>query len=156
MKQLFESSPAAASPVPADYKASLFGHPDDVLSNPDLTPAEKRAILASWVSDVRAVENAPSLRQLDNGATVSIDVVLQALKSLDAGEGQAERLERKSYHMRPAARRKSSPIPDWLRRAVRLDHFDDDDSPPSAPAAAAIPRRLSPPRVEAVQTLRSG
>jgi len=135
----------------------MFGHPDEVLSSPDLTLAEKRAILAAWVSDARAVENAPSLRLLDNGATVSIDLILEALKSLDKGGGVARQRSRKSHHLPPITRRKSHAVPDWLRRAVRLDHFDnDDDDPPSAPASAAIPLRLRPPKTEALQILCGG
>lgn len=150
MKQLLDSSPATG-PIPADFRASLFGHPDDVLSSPDLSPAEKRALLASWISDARAVENAPALRRLDNGATVSLDDILQALKSLDIGDGSAEH-----HRLPPVARRKlkGKSVPDWLRRAIRLDHFDDDDNPPSAPAAAAVPPRLRLPKTQPVRMLR--
>lgn len=58
-------------------------HPNKVASDLWLTQAEKREILASWASDVRAVPDAPALRQLDNGAVVRIDDVLRALKSLN-------------------------------------------------------------------------
>lgn len=34
--------------------------PDDVVNDPGMTEAEKRAILASWISDVRAVIDAPA------------------------------------------------------------------------------------------------
>ena len=44
----------------------------EVLANPDLTVAERRAILASWASDARAVEDAPQLRQLENGARMLV------------------------------------------------------------------------------------
>jgi hypothetical protein len=47
--------------------------------DPKLTTAEKKAVLASWISDARAVENAPSLRRLDSGAVVEVDAILHAL-----------------------------------------------------------------------------
>lgn len=151
MKQLLDSSPAPGGPVPVDFRASLFGHPDDVLNSPDLSPADKRAILASWISDARAVENVPALCRLDNGATVSLDDILHALKSLDNEDGSAEH-----HRLPPVARRKftGKSVPDWLRRAIRLDHFDDDDNPPSAPAAAAVPPRLRLPKTQPVRMLR--
>ncbi len=41
-----------------------FTIPDDVLKDPHLTHAEKREILASWASDVSAVQDEPTLRWL--------------------------------------------------------------------------------------------
>ncbi|MGO8396552.1 hypothetical protein ACC760_39155, partial [Rhizobium ruizarguesonis] len=38
-----------------------FDHPDEVVSAP-LSTDEKRAILASWMSDLHAVESLPELR----------------------------------------------------------------------------------------------
>ena len=69
---LFQSSRSSAAP----YGAAIYTHPSDVTSNPKLTTAEKRAILASWISDARAVENAPSFRRLDSGAVVEVDAIL--------------------------------------------------------------------------------
>ena len=46
--------------LPLDWlitPAAAFNHPDDVLSHSGLTIAEKRAILASWASDVHAVDD---------------------------------------------------------------------------------------------------
>ena len=57
----FQSS-RPESPAPA-YAEAIYTHPDDVTSDPKLTTAEKRAVLASWISDARAIENAPSLRR---------------------------------------------------------------------------------------------
>ncbi|MEJ2377846.1 MAG: hypothetical protein P8Y71_21465 [Pseudolabrys sp.] len=34
------------------HPAQAFGHPSKVVNDPDLTLNEKRAILASWASDV--------------------------------------------------------------------------------------------------------
>lgn len=41
-----------------------FTIPDDVLKDPHLSLTEKRAILASWASDVSAVQDEPTLRWL--------------------------------------------------------------------------------------------
>jgi hypothetical protein len=44
------------------HPAQAFEHPSNVVTDPDLTLNEKRAILASWASDACAVEAIPSLR----------------------------------------------------------------------------------------------
>jgi len=79
-----------------------FAHPRDVVTDPDLTLSEKRAILASWASDASAVEAAPALR-LGPGCSrpVPVDDILDALRSLDK-----EVLE------------KAAETP-WLRRQLR-------------------------------------
>lgn len=103
-------------------------HPDEVVGDPWLTPAQKREVLASWASDVRAVPDAPALRQLDNGAVVRISDVLQALRSLDEGErpGRLFTGRRIRFPSRPSpASRRSWP--------------DDDDDPPPCPAMIARP-----------------
>jgi hypothetical protein len=76
---LFQSTRSSATP----YRVPLYTHPRDVTTDPKLTAAEKRAVLASWISDARAVEDAPSLRQLDSGVVVEVDAILQALVLLD-------------------------------------------------------------------------
>jgi hypothetical protein len=48
-----------------------FSHPNEVLDHPELSPTEQRAILASWVSDARALEGAYWMRCLDNGSVVT-------------------------------------------------------------------------------------
>jgi hypothetical protein len=66
------------------HPAQAFGHPSEVVSDPDLTLNEKRAILASWASDACAVEAAPSLRRAPGGKKpVSFDDVMEALRALD-------------------------------------------------------------------------
>jgi hypothetical protein len=85
-----ELSPQGA--LPLDWlvtPAAAFNHPDDVLSHSGLTIAEKRAILASWVSDAHAVEDMPWLRQLECGARIPLSEVLSALRSLDGEENSA-------------------------------------------------------------------
>jgi hypothetical protein len=76
------------------HPARVFTHPSEVVEHPELSPGEKRAILASWASDACAVEAAPSLRRLPGAAgPVGIDDVLAALRALDP-EGAQERATR--------------------------------------------------------------
>ncbi|WP_201861348.1 hypothetical protein [Microvirga soli] len=65
--------------------SQVFVHPHDVVTAPDLSREDKRAILAAWASDVWAVESAPGLRRCPGLAdrTVPVDAVLDALRSLD-------------------------------------------------------------------------
>ncbi len=42
--------------------AAVFAHPRDVLSDPDLSNEEKRAILSSWASDACAIQCLPGMR----------------------------------------------------------------------------------------------
>jgi hypothetical protein len=64
--------------------ADAFDHPNDVVNDPDLTLAEKRAILASWASDACALEAVPALRK-PSGARrpLPIDDIFDALRELD-------------------------------------------------------------------------
>jgi hypothetical protein len=66
------------------HPGMVFTHPQDVVSNPNLSKAEKRAILASWASDASAVASCPALRA-PNGlkAPVHTDEILEALCALD-------------------------------------------------------------------------
>jgi hypothetical protein len=81
------------------HPGSVFDHPKDVLADASLSRAEKRAILASWASDAAAVASCPSLRAMPGASTVvSIDVILEALSSLDRGPrhppgGKTQRLK---------------------------------------------------------------
>ncbi len=121
--------------------AAIYLHPEEVAGDPELTLADKRAILASWISDARAVENAPTLRRLDSGAVVEADAILRALGSLDGSSSD------------PATRRHPAPFPGrrvraaskWMRRIGLPPRFnDDDDDPPQAPAGVGAPFR--PPK----------
>lgn len=61
-----------------------FAHPHEVLKDPLLDAAEKRAILSSWASDASAVEDHPTLRWLwGTQAPVPLSEVLEALARLD-------------------------------------------------------------------------
>ena len=69
----------------------VFRHPREVLGYPGLSRAEKRAILASWASDARAVESCPGLRCLPGcrAEPVPLDTILAALQALDDGAAPA-------------------------------------------------------------------
>src|SRR5437016_5604271 len=66
------------------HPAQAFGHPSEVVTDPDLTLNEKRAILASWASDASAIEEAPELRKSPAGRPpVRFDDIMEALRTLD-------------------------------------------------------------------------
>ena len=65
------------------HPAGAFRTPMEVVNDPDMTVQEKRAILASWASDVCAVEAAPELRQPPAAPIVRFDEIMDALKRLD-------------------------------------------------------------------------
>jgi hypothetical protein len=102
-----ERAGANGSPGFAPWEAlvepdRIFAHPQDVLAAPHLTREEKRAVLASWASDVWAVESAPGLRHCPGlpGHRVSLDAVLAALKTLDPDPPPAPR-SRPAPRVRP-------------------------------------------------------
>lgn len=66
------------------HPATAFEHPSQVVDDPDMTLAEKRAVLASWASDACAVEAVPALREPIPGKTVKFDEIMEALRRLDA------------------------------------------------------------------------
>lgn len=119
--------------MPADdllsRKLVVFAHPDEVLRDGELSIEDKRALLASWVSDAFSIENSPSLRQLESGAVVRVDDIMEALKSLDEPRHEAAFTISQSF-----ARRAGKPI---ARRRNRSPH--DDDEPPPPAAGARIP-----------------
>lgn len=66
-----------------------FSDPTDVLKDPWLDLAEKRAILSSWASDACAVEDRPDLRwPLGAEAPIAVAEVLAALARLDQLEAK--------------------------------------------------------------------
>jgi hypothetical protein len=68
------------------HPGTKFEHPRDVISHPNLSEAEKRAILASWASDASAIASCPALRAPDGlKGPVTIDEILEALCELDGG-----------------------------------------------------------------------
>ena len=110
MTRSFSYSKAAPSPTPSSV-ATIYNHPMDVTNNSTLTIAEKKAILASWISDARAV--APSLRRLDRGAVVPVDEIRQALVSLDEPMLGGRDTDR---HQLLHFKRRRDAVAKWLRR----------------------------------------
>ena len=71
---------------------SRFLHPFDVTRHPSLELEVKRALLATWASDRSAVRNKPALRKPPGARrAVPVDDVLEALRSLDRGDGERAR-----------------------------------------------------------------
>jgi hypothetical protein len=61
-----------------------FVHPRDVLKDPFLDVAEKRAVLSSWASDASSVRDDPTLRWLlGTPEPVPLAEVREALQRLD-------------------------------------------------------------------------
>jgi hypothetical protein len=65
------------------HPSQMFQHPRDVVSDPDLSLNQKRAILATWASDACAIEAAPALRKTPAGRVVSFDEIMDAMRALD-------------------------------------------------------------------------
>lgn len=84
-----EEATAATSAAHLLHPAKHFNHPRDVLAAVDIGNDEKRAILASWASDIFAIESIPALR-LHPGTdkAVPYDEIIEALKTLDKDDVQ--------------------------------------------------------------------
>jgi hypothetical protein len=129
-----------ACPEPLLSVTAALMHPDDVMSNLQLTRAQKRELLASWASDARAVRDLPALRQLDNGAIVRVDDVLRALRALDDDDVRIGR--HAPAWIRPLVQRQRRRPVSWPKIALRRrSRDDDDDDPPPCPAIIARPPR---------------
>jgi hypothetical protein len=121
----------------------VFRHPREVLAHPLLSRAEKRAILASWASDVCALENAPGLRCLTGcrAEPVPVDAVLAVLADLDR-DASRNTGARPTTKLSPRRRPRAIGRPGWPLRPGRRD---DDDEPPPCPAAIMpVPRPRTP------------
>lgn len=69
------------------HPAMHFDQPRDVLMADNISKDEKRAILASWASDICAIESMPAWRRYPGTERiVSYDEVLTALKALDGDD----------------------------------------------------------------------
>jgi hypothetical protein len=74
------------------HPAQAFEHPMSLVNDPDLTLSEKRAILASWASDICGREGAPALRCIPGTfKPVAFDDVMDALRNLDRMAGGERR-----------------------------------------------------------------
>jgi hypothetical protein len=94
------------SPDELLHPANAFGHPSQVVNDPDLTLNEKRAILASWASDACAVEaSAP------RDSAVRFEDIMDALRTLDRqanGDKYRRVLHRRHVYQRDRRDGKSS------------------------------------------------
>ncbi len=85
-----EEATAAISAAHLLHPAKHFNHPRDVLAADDIGDDEKRAILASWASDIFAIESIPALRLYPGTEkAVSYDEIIEALKTLDKHDRQS-------------------------------------------------------------------
>lgn len=67
------------TPAPIDVRT-----PSEVVGRADLDPGQKRAILAAWLSDASAVQDAPGLRWLlGTPEPVTVADLRAALEALD-------------------------------------------------------------------------
>jgi hypothetical protein len=90
------------------HPSEVFEHPKDVVSDPDLSLNEKRAILASWASDACAIEAAPALRRTPAGRVVTFDEIMDAMRALDQELGSAQARRKTSAKSPPVNRRRMS------------------------------------------------
>lgn len=108
-----EQATAAISAAHLLHPAMHFDHPKDVLAADHIGNDEKRAILASWASDISANRSAPALRLYPGtDKAVSYDEIIEALKTLDRDDVNAEEQSSSdsinvhgSRHRRPQPRR---------------------------------------------------
>ncbi|MFF0924427.1 hypothetical protein ACFYE8_33035 [Rhizobium leguminosarum] len=69
------------------HPAMHFDHPRGVLMADNISKDEKRAILASWASDICAIESMPAWRRYPGTERiVAYDEVVAALKALDGDD----------------------------------------------------------------------
>jgi hypothetical protein len=86
-EKLIESQ-ALGGAIESRPRAKLwFDHPNDLINEPTLSPAEKRAVLSSWASDAWAVRDEPALRWLlGTPGPVRLEDIRKALLQLDDQE----------------------------------------------------------------------
>ncbi|MGZ2488072.1 hypothetical protein ACVITL_006657 [Rhizobium pisi] len=92
------------------HPAMHFDHPRDVLMADNISKDEKRAILASWASDMSAIESMPAWRRYPGTEQiVSYDEVLAALKALD-GDRQSTSAQKAAASSNDSKSRRRSPL----------------------------------------------
>jgi hypothetical protein len=80
-------SEAHAPELALFHPAAHYDSPDEILSDPQLSDAEKRIILSSWASDIFTVESCPGLRDIPGmGHTLRLADILNALRQLDGDD----------------------------------------------------------------------
>jgi hypothetical protein len=75
------------------HPAGAFAHPQDVVHDPDLTPAEKRAILSSWAARICAGTAVPAAGRPQGAPMIAFDDVADALHQLHRARGGRARLQ---------------------------------------------------------------
>lgn len=60
-----------------------YHHPREIVADPDLTIARKRALLSRWLSDVNAIPSSPQWRRSPCGVAARVDDLRKALDKLD-------------------------------------------------------------------------
>lgn len=60
-----------------------YFHPREIVADPKLTVARKRALLSRWLSDANAIAGAQHIRRSPAGVTVSVDHLRRSLDKLD-------------------------------------------------------------------------
>ena len=113
----------------------FIARPAEVLDDPTITAEQKRAILASWLSDRHAVPDAPRWRQLDNGALMDSEDVMRALYALDDAEGNRRNNRSSATLLRSHQKTERR----WLPAILTRKRDDADDDPPPSPAAMRLP-----------------
>jgi len=126
------------------FEGAFFGlaTPAEVMANTMLNIAEKRALIASWVSDANAVDSQPTLRRLPNGDTIEVDELIGALTRLDEEARRPAETVDHQIAWRTAFDRQLRRLTHPWRPRRRASGRDDHDLPPCA--AAAIPPRPAP------------
>ena len=116
-------------------------HPQDVVREARLSVEGKRRLLATWAFDDRAVLGEPTLRQLPNGAVVSLASILDALKQLDEATSTTARKTTAAGY----PRRYNDMLTKWRRKddVLRRRWYDDDDDDDPPPAPAVYGARLT-------------
>jgi hypothetical protein len=60
-----------------------YFHPREIVHDPELTIARKRAMISRWMSDANALPSLPGIRRSPGGVTASVDDLRYALEKLD-------------------------------------------------------------------------
>ena len=68
---------------PTDSDLIDYSRPHDIARDQSLSVSRRRELLAFWASDIHAVTGMPALRSHNFGVAVTIDEILDALKTLD-------------------------------------------------------------------------
>lgn len=103
-------------------------HPEQIAKDPNLSTEEKRTLLWAFASGDRAVIGKPTLRQLPNGAVVTLASILSLLRKL----GVPARGGFLSAHNKRLLKTRHKFVP--RRRRTRVD----DDRPPPPQRLAAV------------------